>query len=237
MAIQPQQLTNLICGPFKFIEPTDRRDSSKRVIWKCECVCGAYEYAAKADMLKYAGHGLNCPGHPLKGKELPLDGFTLDPSMRGTSLHDVVLKNWESARRPEPPEENPTSDSTPATSPSVPSSPPEQPKELKDSTDSAKGSNTLKDRLGLDGYRTECITLTAPVAFDGSSADRVVFAKQIDGNDRVFLHVHATDTTGKQSIISSQKKLPSAAWLSLCDTLREMNIDWRERPKRRSTAQ
>ena len=250
MALQPQNLTNLICGPFKFINPTDKRDSSKRVIWTCECVCGAIEHGSKADIIKFAGHGLNCPGHPIKGKEKPLEGFTLDPEFKSTIEHAEMARDWELKRNPEQPaeireseaaaevsQENADKPGAANASPApAPESTPEAQVPSVNRTKSTDGSDVLKDRLGLIGYKTECLTLTTPVEMLNGKAEKVVFAKQITGDDRVFLHIQLVDASGKRGIVSSKKKVPTDAWDALSSTLSEMNISWRERDKRRKAA-
>lgn len=248
MAIQAQDLSNLICGPFKFINPTDKRDSSKRVIWACECVCGVVEHGSKADIIKFAGHGPICPGHPIKGKEKPLEGFTLDPDFKSTIEHAEMAREWELNRNPEQPEEVRESESAPGTpqepaaaaapegGKSAPEATPEAPKPSANRTKSTDGSDVLKDRLGLIGYRTECLTLTTPIEMLNGKAEKVVFAKQITGDDRVFLHIQLVTSDGKRGIVSSKKKVPTDAWDALSATLSTMNVAWREREKRRKAA-
>lgn len=248
MALQPQDLTNIICGPFKFLHPTEKRDSSKRVIWECECICGAIEHGAKADIIKYVGHGLDCPGHPMKGKEKLIEGFTLSPDFKTTIEHAEIARNWELKRHPEQPveireseaaPETPqelASDTTPEISEHALETTSEASKPTANKTNSTDGSDVLRDRLGLIGYRTECLTLTAPIEIPNGKIERVVFAKQISGDDRVFLHIQLVDANGKRGIVSSQKKVPSDTWAALGSALSEMKIGWRERDKRRKAA-
>lgn len=210
MAIQAHDLTNLICGTLKITEPTTDRDSSKRVIWKAECICGQHEYGARPQLEKYAGHD-TCPGHPFKGKEKLIDGFSLNPTNCETPEHAVALAVWESRRHPE------------------------RQKGEGNSQPSAKENKTLRDRLGLSGYRTETVTLSQPADILGCKAEKVVFAKQLDGDDWVLLHVALVDANGKRSIASSRKKVPDAEWAALSTALTGMQLVWRERDCKQRT--
>lgn len=208
MAKQAHDLTNFIAGTLKLVEPTDRKDSSKRIIWKAECVCGAFEFGSRPQFEKFAGHS-TCPGHPFKGKEQPIDGFSLSPEHRETAEHAVALAAWESARHREP---------------------------SKDDTNkplSTGESKVLRERLGLSGYRTETVTLTQPVAVLSCQAEKVVFAKALDGDDRVLLHLQLVDVSGTRSIVSSRKKVPAGEWGCVAERLAEMKIEWRDRDSTR----
>lgn len=204
MAIQPHNLTDLICGTLKLVEATDQRDSNKCVIWKAECICGQFEYGSRATLEKYAGHHA-CPGHSFKGKEKPVDGFRLHPDQKGTLEHAEMLADWENRRHPE------QSDS------------------YADMKLSTEGNKALRDRLGLSGYKTETVTLTQGVSFMGRVAEKVVFAKQVAGEDRVLLHVICASDTGKRSIVASRKKMPEDEWQSIKDVLSDMDIRWRHK--------
>ncbi len=99
MAPQKKDATGLIAGPLKVIARTDRKDRDKRIIFEAECVCGATEFGALATLGQFQGHGLNCPGHPLKkSNEKPESGFTYFPDQQPE--YDVALAAWESARHP-----------------------------------------------------------------------------------------------------------------------------------------
>ena len=211
MAIQPHNLSDLICGTLKLVEATDQRDSNKCVIWKAECICGQFEYGSRASLEKYAGHNA-CPGHPLKGKEKPVDGFRLHPDQHGTLEHAALLADWENRRHPEQPDTN------------------------ADMQLSTAGNKALRDRLGLSGYKTETITLTQGVSFMGRVAEKVVFAKQVQGEDRVLLHIICVTDNGKRSIVASRKKMPEDEWLSLKDVLVSMDIRWRHKELKQVTA-
>jgi hypothetical protein len=104
-----------------------------------------------------------------------------------------------------------------------------------DNLPSTGESKVLRDRLGLIGYRTETVTLVQPVDIVGGKAEKVTFAKQLDGDDRVFLHVSLVNTDGKKSIVSSRKKVPDTEWTNLAVTLTEMQIAWREKEAKRAS--
>jgi hypothetical protein len=204
MAKQAQDLTSLIAGTLKFVEPTDRKDSSKRIIWKAECICGEFEYGSRPQLEKFAGHS-TCPGHPFKGQEKPIEGFCLSPEHRESPEHVAALAAWEAARHREP---------------------------SKDETNkplSTGESKVLRERLGLSGYRTETITLTQSVSVLGCQAEKVIFAKALDGDDRILLHLQLIHASGKRSIVSSRKKVPEGEWNSVAERLAEMKIQWRAR--------
>jgi hypothetical protein len=98
MAPQKKDATGLIAGPLKVIARTDRKDRDKRIIFEAECVCGATEFGALAVLGQFQGHGLNCPGHPLKkSNEKPESGFTYFVDQ---PEYDDALAAWESARHP-----------------------------------------------------------------------------------------------------------------------------------------
>lgn len=202
MAIQPHNLTDFVCGPLKLIEPTDQRDTNKCVIWKAECICGQFEYGSRATLEKYAGHQ-DCPGHPFKGNEKPVDGFRLHPDLKGTLDHAAALADWENRRNAEQSESN------------------------ADSQSSTEGNKALRDRLGLSGYKTETVTLNQGVSFMGKVAEKVVFAKQVVGDDRVLLHIICVTDNGTRSIVASRKKMPEDEWQSVKDVLAGMDIKWR----------
>jgi len=212
MPIRPHDLTDLICGTLRLIEPTAERDSTHRIVWKTECQCGQIEYGSSVQLAKFAGHS-ECPGHPFKGKEKPIEGFQLHPDNKETPEHAVAVAAWESRRHPE------------------------QPKVESNVIPLTKASAVLESRLGLTNYCTETQVLTQPVEILGCTAEKVVFAKQIDGDDRVLLHIQLVSASGKRSIASSKKKIPEGEWLALTAQLSEMNITWREKePKQRTAA-
>jgi len=98
MAPQKKDATGLIAGPLKVTARTDRKDRDKRIVFEAECVCGATEFGALAILGQFQGHGLNCPGHPLKkGMEKPESGFTYFPDQ---PEYDAALAAWEAARHP-----------------------------------------------------------------------------------------------------------------------------------------
>lgn len=98
MAPQKKDATGLIAGPLKVTARTDRKDRDKRIVFEAECVCGATEFGALAVLGMFQGHGLNCPGHPLKKwMEKPESGFTYFPDQ---SEYDAALAAWEAARHP-----------------------------------------------------------------------------------------------------------------------------------------
>ena len=98
MAPQKKDATGLIAGPLKVIARTDRKDRDKRVVFACECVCGAIEYGAVAVLGRYLGHGLTCPGHPLKKANEKPDGSAFFPDQQPE--YDAALAAWEAARHP-----------------------------------------------------------------------------------------------------------------------------------------
>lgn len=202
MVIQAQDLRNLVVGTLKLVKPTAKRDSSRRVVWQAECICGQHEYGARPELEKFAGY-TECPGHPCKVKK-PLAGFRLHPDDRETPEQQQALSAWESRRHPE------------------------QPKVKKDRPLSTEENKTLRDRLGLSGYRTETVTLSSAVEISGCKAEKVVFATQLTGSDRVLLHVALVDADGKRSIISSRKKIAEKQWVQLNEILAGMQIEWRE---------
>ena len=90
-------------------------------------------------------------------------------------------------------------------------------------------SKTLRDRLGLSGYKSETITLSQPVEVLGCQAEKAVFAKALDGDDRVLLHLQLVDASGKRSIVSSRKKVPEGEWGCVAERLAGMKVLWRDR--------
>ena len=182
MAKGMQNLAGLICGTLKIIEPTTKRDSSKRVIWKAECLCGEHVYCAKPELEKYAGHS-ECTGHPAAAN--PVEGFHLHTDTKETPEHAAAVAAWESRRHPE------------------------KPMDETDKPLSMEGSEVLRNRLGLNGYRCETVLLPQAVTVSGSKAEKVIFAKSVSttNEDRVFLHVQLCNDAGKRSIISSRSKI------------------------------
>jgi len=208
MLIQPHDLSDLICGTLRLIEPTAERDATHRVIWKTECICGQFEYGSSVQLAKFAGHS-ECPGHPFEGKEKTVEGFRLHPDKKDEPGHAAAITAWESRRHPE------------------------QSKVEADKLPSTGESKVLRDRLGLIGYRTETISLAQPVDMVGGKAEKVTFARQLDGEDRIFLHVSLVNADGKRSIVSSRKKVPDTEWTALTEALSEMQIVWREKESKR----
>ena len=99
MAPQKKDATGLIAGPLKVTARTDCKDRDKRIVFTATCICGAIEHGALAVLGRFQGHGLNCPGHPLKkSNEKPESGFTYFPDQQPE--YDVALAAWESARHP-----------------------------------------------------------------------------------------------------------------------------------------
>ncbi len=96
-----------------------------------------------------------------------------------------------------------------------------------------KESKVLRERLGLNGYITETVKLPSNLEILGCKAEGVVFARQIAGADRVLLHVTLVSATGKQSIVSSRKKVPQPEWQTITDALTGMAITWRDRELKR----
>lgn len=98
MAPNTREMIGTIAGPFKIIERTNQKDSSKRILYRAECVCSAVELGPLSTLGKFQGHGLNCPGHPLKkGMETQGSGFTYFPDQ---PEHVEALAAWEAARHP-----------------------------------------------------------------------------------------------------------------------------------------
>ncbi len=97
-----------------------------------------------------------------------------------------------------------------------------------------KESKVLRERLGLNGYITETVKLPPTLEILGCKAEGVVFAKQIAGADKVLLHVTLVSATGKQSIVSSRKKVPQPEWQTLTDALTGMAITWRDKELKRA---
>lgn len=207
MAKEMQNLAGLIVGTLKIIEPTDKRDSSKRVIWIAECICGEHMYCAKPELEKLAGYN-ECTGHPASPK--PVEGFHLHPDNKNTPKHIAAVAAWESSRHPE------------------------QPKVETDKPLSTEGSEVLRSRLGLNGYRCETVLLPQAVTVSGCQAEKVIFAKSISTDDRVFLHVQVTNYAGKRSIISSLKKIATPEWNEIASSLAGMDIIWRDRELKRA---
>ena len=99
MAPNTREMIGTIAGPFKIIERTNQKDSSKRILYRAECVCSAIELGPLSTLGKFQGHGCSCPGHPLKkGMEKPESGFTYFPDQ---PEHADALAAWESARHPD----------------------------------------------------------------------------------------------------------------------------------------
>ncbi|MBV5327776.1 MAG: hypothetical protein JZU65_09085 [Chlorobium sp.] len=99
MAPNSREMIGTIAGPFKIIERTNQKDSSKRILYRAECVCSAIELGPLSTLGKFQGHGCSCPGHPLKkGMEKPDSGFTYFPDQ---PEHADALAAWESARNPD----------------------------------------------------------------------------------------------------------------------------------------
>jgi hypothetical protein len=97
-----------------------------------------------------------------------------------------------------------------------------------------KESKMLRERLGLQGYITETVKLPSRIEVLSSQAESVVFAKQINGFDRVLLHVSLVDGAGKRSIVSSRKKVPLPEWQAVTEALTGMAITWRDRELKRA---
>jgi hypothetical protein len=201
-----QNLAGLIVGTLKIIEPTDKRDSSKRVIWRAECVCGERVTFAKPDLEKYAGHS-ECTGHPVPQKQL--EGFHLLPASKDTPEHVAAVAAWELRRHTE------------------------QPKDATNMPLSTEGSEVLRSRLGLNGYRCETVALPQAVTVSSGHVEKVVFAKSLTTEDRVFLHVQLVNKYGRRSIVSSRKKMPENDWSEIANILEGINIKWREKDTKR----
>lgn len=117
MAPQKKDATGHIVGPLKITSRTDQMDSSKRAIFSADCVCGATEHAALAVLTRYAGHGLTCPGHPLRKANESLDGITYTPDQ---SEYTDALAAWEAAASTHSIKEDPPSNSGVATEAATP---------------------------------------------------------------------------------------------------------------------
>lgn len=97
-----------------------------------------------------------------------------------------------------------------------------------------KESKVLRERLGLNGYITETVKLSSTVDVLGSKAEGVVFARQIEGADRVLLHIIlVNDNTKRRSIVSSKQKVPLPEWQAITESLAAMSITWRDRELKR----
>lgn len=248
MAIQPQNLKDLISGVLRIIEPTGERSSNKTIIWRAECVCGHSEFGSRADFEKYAGL-TDCPGHPFKGKEKPVDGFRLHPDNREEPGYAAALAAWEQRHHPdqskgkcEPPPEIISVD-TPVSNTDCPCEMPGTSDANATATeDQSDGSGNggessvpagenrmLRDRLKLPGYTMMSVSLQNPVELDACIAEKVVFAKQLAGTDLVFLHLIVSGSDSKPRILSSRKKIPPAAWQLIADDLSSQHVVWRDR--------
>lgn|GEM_PF-6317442 len=161
-------------------------------------------YCAKPDLEKYAGHSV-CTGHPAAPK--PVEGFHLHPDNKETPEHVAAVAAWESRRHPE------------------------RPMNETDKPLSTEGSEVLRNRLGLNGYRCETVLLPQAITVSGSKAEKVIFAKSVStaNEDRVFLHVQLCNDAGKRSIISSRSKISTPEWNEIASSLAGMNIIWRDR--------
>jgi hypothetical protein len=189
MPKEMQDLTGLITGTLKIIEPSDTRDTrdhSHRVIWKAECYCGEYVYFAKPDLEKLAGRR-DCIGHPALPQ--PIEGFFLHPDTKNAPEHVAAVAAWELRRHPE------------------------QPKVETDMPLSTKGSKVLRSRLGLNGYRCETLTMPKKFTISAGQVEKVIFAKALTTEDRVLLHVQLVNKHRTRSIVSSRKKLPETDWV------------------------
>jgi hypothetical protein len=215
MAPKLQDLKGIIVGTLKITASTDKKDRDKCRIWQAECVCGATELGSRSQLERYAGH-VKCPGHPLKGKEKPLDGFKILPELRDTPKQNAALAAWETARTGKAPEK-PVVETAKST------------KERKASN--STGSEVLTKRLGLHGYRLETVHLPNPITVQGLQIYKAVFAKSITNDDRVFLHV-----AGRKSIISSRKKVSDSEWSALCAAFAELKLKWREKEPQKKAA-
>ncbi|MEI6206060.1 MAG: hypothetical protein WCP20_04705 [Desulfuromonadales bacterium] len=253
MAIQPQNLSNLIIGTIRLDEPTLERDTNKKILWSGTCVCGHIEVATKTDFLKYAGYD-QCPGHPFKELALkPINGFNVHPDDNDTPEHAAALAAWDAKRGQTHSETAELNDSTVSPAQLIPQEladlpnqveqpitqvTQESPKKVKDSSLPPTESSILQKRLGLTGYVTTSLPLTIPISILGCTAEKVVFAKKITGDDPdlVLLHLQLFDTaTQKHSIVSSKKKIPAGEWTALTAVLAEMNVAWREKSQRTSS--
>jgi hypothetical protein len=210
-------ISGLIVGTLKIVSVTDEKDSSKCRIWEAQCICGKKEYGTKKFLEQHAGH-VSCPGHPIKGKEQPLDGFKLTPELKDTLEQKKALEKWETARIGK---KQPEADA---------------PRPNKERPVKTTGSDILKVRLGLDGYHLETVTLPEPLTIQGLKVPKIIFAKSLAGEDRVLLHLDTISETGKRSIISSRKKLSDSEWTAICLVLEKMHLTWREKEPRKKAA-
>lgn len=248
MAIQPQNLKDLISGVLRIVEPTDERSSNKTIIWRAECVCGHSEFGTRADFEKYVGL-TECPGHPFKGKEKPVDGFRLHPDNREEPGYAAAIAAWEQRRHPG--QSKGECEASLETSPvDAPVSSTDCSCEMPDSTDTnatapeeqsdgcgngddnsapAGENRMLRERLKLPGYTMMSVSLLTPVELDACTAEKVVFAKQLAGTDLVFLHLIVSGSDSKPRILSSRKKIPPAAWQLIADDLSSQHVVWRDR--------
>lgn len=233
MAKEIQDLSGLVVGPLKIVEATEERDSSKRVIWKAECICGEIVCAAKTDLERYAGYDC-CLGHPPKGQPTRIIEFKLHPDLKGTEEQANALQEWD-LKRNAGQEPDQSEDQTPVlepdTAPSLEADS-EAAEEAVDSSPITKASSVLEKRLGLTGYRTEAVSMPNPVSVLGSMVEKVVFARKIDGDDRVLLHLLVV-AGEKRTIMSSMKKVPIAEMSLVSDALAGMQIAWRMKESRR----
>lgn len=248
MAIQPQNLKDLISGVLRIMEPTDERSSNKTIIWRAECVCGHSELGTRTDFEKYAGLS-ECPGHPFKGKEKPVDGFRLHPDNREEPGYSAALAAWEQRRHPDQSKGECESSSeimfvdTSVSNTDCPCEMPDTgdanataPEDLSDGSGNGGESSVsvgenrmLRERLKLPGYTMMSVSLLTPVALDACIAEKVVFAKQLAGTDLVFLHLIVSGSDNKPRILSSKKKIPPAAWQLITDDLSSQHVVWRDR--------
>lgn len=99
---------------------------------------------------------------------------------------------------------------------------------------SENGSAILRDRLGLDAYHCETFTLPNAPSIAGAKAVKAVFAKQIDGDDRVLLHLELIKPDGKRKLISAMKKLSTDELTNITAELEQLNIAWRMKDTRQA---
>jgi hypothetical protein len=113
----------------------------------------------------------------------------------------------------------------------------ETPKPTKErKASSSTGSDILRKRLGLDGYRIETMALPTPVSVQGVKAHKVVFAKALVSDDRVFLHVETVSDDGKRGMISSVKKITPEEWATLAEAFTGLKLLWREKEPKKKAA-
>lgn len=211
-------------------------------------MCGHSEFGTRADFEKYAGH-TDCPGHPFKGKEKPVDGFRLHPDNREEEGYAASLAAWEQCRHPDQLKEKCDSslENTPVNAPvssadcsceitdttdtnaTTPEDQSDRDGNCDDSPVSVGENRMLRERLKLPGYTMMSVSLQTPVELDACTAEKVVFAKQLAGTDLVFLHLLVTGSDSKPRILSSRKKIPPAAWQLIADDLSSQHIIWRDR--------